>query len=138
MDNLSDYKGNMTEKLFQKHLDLFFSLYTLNKEVNDQNSYWDDFFLIVQKYYREVFLYTTVLQEYANSKLSISSIRRKLMLDSQTIDLMLREDVCQTEVYNRISDHIWGVIRPALFEMLEEVDQKYRSKTAELARKLFD
>lgn len=138
MDNLSDYKGNMTEKLFQKHLDLFFSLYTLNKEVNDQNSYWDDFFLIVQKYYREVFLYTTVLQEYANSKLSISSIRRKLMLDSQTIDLMLREDVCQTEVYNRISDHIWGVIRPALFEMLEEVDKKYQSKTAELARKLFD
>lgn len=138
MDNLSDYKGNMTEKLFQKHLDLFFSLYTLNKEVNDQNSYWDDFFFIVQKYYREVFLYTTVLQEYANSKLSISSIRRKLMLDSQTIDLMLREDVCQTEVYNRISDHIWGVIRPALFEMLEEVDKKYQSKTAELARKLFD
>lgn len=138
MDNLSDYKGNMTEKLFQKHLDLFFSLYTLNKEVNDQNSYWEDFFFIVQNYYREVFRYTTVLQEYANSKLSISSIRRKLMLDSQTIDLMLREDVCQTEVYNRISDHIWGVIRPALFEMLEEVDQKYRSKTAELARKLFD
>ncbi len=138
MDNLSDYKGNMTEKLFQKHLDLFFSLYTLNKEVNDRNSYWEDFFFIVQKYYREVFRYTTVLQECANSKLSISSIRRKLMLDSQTIDLMLREDVCQTEVYNRISDHIWGVIRPALFEMLEEVDQKYRSKTAELARKLFD
>lgn len=138
MDNLSDYKGNMTEKLFQKHLDLFFSLYTLNKEVNDQNSYWEDFFFIVQNYYREVFRYTTVLQEYANSKLSISSIRRKLMLDSQTIDLMLREDVCQTEVYNRISDHIWGVIRPALFEMLEEVDKKYQSKTAELARKLFD
>lgn len=138
MEKLSSYKGNMTEKTFQNHLDFLFSLYTLNKVVHDPNSYLDDFFLIAQKYYKDVVRYAPILQEDANNKIAVRSIRQKLALDSETIALLLCEDACQPEVYSHASYRIWYRIRPTLFEMLEEVDQKYRSKTAELARKLFD